>query len=87
MRNHIGDEFAGTVSGVTSFGVFVELPNTVEGLVRLEDMSDDYYVFDDKNMKLIGKHTKKEFKLGDRVKVRVISANKLLRRIDFEMIV
>ena len=86
MNNHIGEIFDGTVSGVTSFGIFVELANTVEGLVRLEDMRDDYYIFDEKNIKLVGKHTKQEFKLGDKVKVKVISANKMLRRIDFEMV-
>ncbi|MBQ9314197.1 MAG: ribonuclease R [Clostridia bacterium] len=86
MQKHIGDEYEGTVSGVTAFGVFVELENTVEGLSRVEEMRDDYYVFDDKNMKLIGKHTGREFKLGDKVKVKCIAANKLLRRIDFEII-
>ena len=86
MQNHIDEEFDGTVSGVASFGVFVELGNTIEGLVRVEDMKDDYYIFDDSNIKLIGKHTRKEFKLGDKVRVRVLSANKMLRRIDFEMI-
>ena len=75
-QNHIGEIFDGTVSGVTSFGIFVELKNTVEGLVRVEEMKDDYYIFDDKNVKLVGKHTKQEFKLGDKVKVKVINANK-----------
>ena len=85
MQNHIGEIFEGTVSGVTSFGMFVELPNTIEGLIRLEDMKDDYYIFDDYNVKLYGKRTNKEYKLGDKVKVKVLSANKMLRRIDFEL--
>ena len=87
MQNHIGEIFEGTVSGVTSFGVFVELPNTIEGLVRVEDIKDDYYTFDEFNVKLIGKQTNNEYKLGDNVKVKVISSNKMLRRIDFEMVV
>lgn len=86
MQKHIGDTFNGTVSGVTSFGIFVELENTVEGLVRLEEMKDDYYIFDDVNVKLVGKRTGKIFKLGDSVNVKVINANKLLRRIDFELL-
>lgn len=86
MQKHIGEIFNGTVSGVTSFGVFVELENTVEGLTRVEEMKDDYYIFDDVSVKLVGKHTGKTFKLGDSVKVKAISANKLLRRIDFEIV-
>jgi len=86
MQKHIGEEFDGTVSGVTSFGVFVELANTVEGLSRVEEMKDDYYQYDEHNMKLIGKHTGKEYRLGDRVRVKCISANKLLRRIDFQLL-
>lgn len=86
MQKHIGEMFKGTVSGVTSFGVFVELENTVEGLVRAEEMKDDYYIFDDVNVKLVGKRTGKTFKLGDSVNVKVINANKLLRRIDFELV-
>lgn len=86
MQKHIGETFNGTISGVTSFGVFVELENTVEGLVRLEEMKDDYYIFDDANVKLVGKRTGKIFKLGDSVKIKVTNANKLLRRIDFELL-
>lgn len=86
MQKHVGEIYDGSISGVTSFGIFVELENTVEGLIRLENMKDDYYVYDENYMRLIGKRTNKIFKLGDRVKVKVVSANKLLRRIDFELI-
>lgn len=86
MQKHVGEIYDGSISGVTSFGIFVELENTVEGLIRLENMKDDYYVYDENCMRLIGKRTNKIFKLGDRVKVKVVSANKLLRRIDFELI-
>ena len=86
MQKHVGEIYDGSISGVTSFGIFVELENTVEGLIRLENIKDDYYVYDENCMRLIGKRTNKIFKLGDKVKVKVVSANKLLRRIDFELI-
>ena len=86
MQKHVGEIYDGSISGVTSFGIFVELENTVEGLIRLENMKDDYYVYDENCMRLIGKRTNKIFKLGDKVQVKVVSANKLLRRIDFELI-
>ena len=86
MQKHVGEIYDGSISGVTSFGIFVELENTVEGLIRLDNMKDDYYVYDENCMRLIGKRTNKIFKLGDKVKVKVVSANKLLRRIDFELI-
>ena len=86
MQKHVGEIYDGSISGVTSFGIFIELENTVEGLIRLENMKDDYYVYDENCMRLIGKRTNKIFKLGDKVKVKVVSANKLLRRIDFELI-
>lgn len=86
MQKHVGEIYDGSISGVTSFGIFVELENTVEGLIRLENMKDDYYVYDENCMRLIGKRTNKIFKLGDKVKVKVVSANKLLCRIDFELI-
>ena len=86
MKERIGEEFQGVISGVTSFGIFVELENTVEGLVRVENMYDDYYVFDENQVSLIGEHTKKIYKLGDKVKVRVLTSDKLSRRIDFELV-
>ena len=86
MQKHVGEIYDGSISGLTSFGIFVELENTVEGLIRLENMKDDYYVYDENCIRLIGKRTNKIFKLGDKVKVKVVSANKLLRRIDFELI-
>ena len=86
MKEHIGETFKGIISGVTSFGMFVELENTVEGLVHVENMNDDYYVFDEYAVSLIGEHTKKVYKLGDKIEVTVLSADKLSRRIEFELI-
>ena len=86
MENHIGEIYEGVVSGITSFGMFVELENTVEGLIRFDDMgSDDYFVFDEDRRILIGEHTKKTYSIGDKVTIRVKYASKLLRYIDFEV--
>ncbi len=86
MEDKIGEEYEGIISSVTSWGIYVELPNTVEGLVHVLDMTDDYYQFDEKTMSLIGEKTKKVYRLGDEVKVKVIDANKEEREIDFEVV-
>jgi ribonuclease R len=85
MSYHIGEEYDGIISSVMSFGLFVELPNTIEGLVHVENMKDDYYIFDEYNVRLIGERTKKIFKIGDKIKVKVLSSDKLLRRVDFQI--
>lgn len=71
MNERIGEEYDGIISSVTGFGIFVELSNTVEGLIRLSELTDDYYVFDEKHLCLIGERTKKIYKLGDEVRVKV----------------
>lgn len=86
MEEHIGEEFDGIISSVTNWGLYVELPNTIEGLVHVLDMTDDYYNFDERTMSLIGERTKKIFRLGDEVRVRVIGASKETREIDFEIV-
>ena len=86
MENKIGEEFEGIVSSVTGFGMFVELENTVEGLVRFDNMnSNEYFIFDEDNKQLIGEHTRKIYKIGDKVKIRVIDASKETRSISFEL--
>ena len=86
MENHIGEVYDGVVSSITSFGMFVELENTVEGLVRFDDMgSNDYFIYDEDRRILIGEHTKKTYSIGDKVTIRVKYASKLLRYIDFEI--
>ncbi len=85
MRNHIGEVYEGVISGVTSFGMFVELPNTVEGLVRVSDMDGDYYVFDEKSMSLIGEITRKSYGLGQRVEIVVSDAQVSPAQIDFRL--
>jgi ribonuclease R len=84
MRQHVGDVFDGTVSGVTSFGLFVLLDRFfVEGLVHVSSLADDYYVFLEEQFALVGEHTRRRFRLGDRLKVQVAAANLEARKIDF----
>ena len=83
MMNHIGEKFTGMISGITKFGIFVKLPNLIEGLIRLEDLKGDYYTFDESTIRLIGKKDKKGYKLGDKLDLVLISANKETRMIDF----
>jgi ribonuclease R len=71
MKDKIGEEYDGIISSVTSFGMFVELPNTIEGLVHISDLSDDYYIYDEKHLCLIGERTKKVYRLGDEVGIKV----------------
>lgn len=85
MEEKIGEEYEGIVSSVTQFGMFVELENTVEGLIRFENLGDEYFVYDEDRKRLIGERSKKEYKIGDKVRIRVISANKMLRQVDFEI--
>ena len=85
MEGKVGEEYEGIVSSVTSFGIFVELQNTIEGLVRFEDLGNEYFIYDEDRKRLIGEKTNKTYKIGDKVKIRVKSASKLLRQIDFEI--
>ena len=86
MMEHIGEEYDGMVNTVTNFGMFIELSNLVEGLVRLDDMTDDYYVYDEETFSLRGTHNKRGYRLGDIVRVRVKAANKEAKTIDFEIV-
>ena len=83
MMDHIGEEFDGMITTVTNFGMFVELSNLVEGLVRLDDLNDDTYMFDEETFSLRGIHNKRGYRLGDKVKVLVKAANKEAKTIDF----
>ena len=86
MAKHIGEEFEGVISGVTEWGFFVELPNTVEGLVRVTELKDDFYQFYEDTYELVGEATNKRYKLGQKVKVVVESTDKLMRTIDFALV-
>ena len=86
MSYHLGEEFEGIISGVTGWGFYVELPNTVEGLVHVNTLRDDYYVFDQENFELRGDMTKKVFRLGQKVRVRVEDADTMLKTVDFVLV-
>ncbi|CAM3901765.1 ribonuclease R [Mesobacillus zeae] len=86
MEDKIGEEYDGMISSVTNFGMFVELPNTIEGLVHVSYMTDDYYRFDDRHFAMIGERTGNVFRIGDEITVRVINVNKDERSIDFEIV-
>ena len=83
MERHIGEEFTGVISGISNYGFYVELPNTVEGMVRLANLDGDYYVFDEEHYELVGERTRKKYKLGQTVKVQVVSVDRYLKTIDF----
>ena len=87
MEKRIGEEYEGIVSSVTSFGIFVELENTVEGLIRFEDLGDEYFIYDEDRKRLIGEKTSKTYKIGDKIAIEVKNASKLLRQIDFKLAV
>lgn len=86
MLERIGEEFEGVISGVTAFGIFVELPNTIEGLVHVSYLTDDYYHYHEKMYALVGERTGKQFRIGDVVQVRVSNVNVDERAIDFEIV-
>ena len=83
MSRHIGEEFDGVISGVTNWGLYVELPNTVEGLIHVNQLQDDYYHFDEEHYELVGEMTRKTYKLGQPIRFMVAGTDKLLRTIDF----
>ncbi|WP_246942554.1 ribonuclease R [Bacillus pinisoli] len=86
MEDKIGEEYDGMISSVTNFGIFVELPNTIEGLVHVSYLTDDYYRYDESSYAMIGERTGNIFRIGDEIQVRVINVNKDERSIDFEIV-
>lgn len=83
MEDKIGNVYDGIISSVTNFGIFVELESTVEGLIRFEDLGDEYFIYNESNRTLIGEKSNKIYKIGDKVKIKVIKASKEAREIDF----
>ena len=83
MQEHIGEEYNGLISGVTSWGIYVELENTVEGMVPLNEIDDDFYEYEEENLRVVGRRTGKIYMLGDEVRVRVIRTDIQARTIDF----
>lgn len=86
MNERIGEVYDGIISSVTGFGIFVELPNTIEGMIRLSELTDDYYVFDERHLCLIGEKTKKVYKLGDEARVKVERVDLDLHEVYFSLV-
>ena len=86
MENKIGNEYNAIISSITKFGMFAQLENTVEGMIRFENMGEkEYFVYDESNKILVGERTGKIYKIGQKIKVEVIGANKLTRTVDFKL--
>ena len=85
MQQFCGEEFDGVISGITKWGIYVELANTVEGLVHVINMTDDHYDYDEVSYQMVGVHTRKAYGLGQKVRVRVLGCDTLSRTIDFEL--
>ena len=85
MSSKIGEKYTGIISSVTNFGIFIELPNTIEGLVHISDLNDDYYVYDEKHLCLVGERRKKVYRLGDEVFIEVVRVDMESHEIYFQI--
>ena len=85
MEQFIGESFTGVISGITTWGIYVELPDTVEGMIRVMSLKDDYYFYDEERYVMVGEHTKKTYQLGETVNVVCVNADRVTRTIDFEL--
>lgn len=85
-EEHLGETAEGIISGITNYGMYVELPNTVEGMIRLSDLTDDYYRFDEENYRLVGERTYQVYQLGQKVEIMIHRVDKLLKTIDFLLV-
>ena len=83
MERHIGVVYDGVISGINNYGFYVELPNTVEGMVRLSELHGDYYSFDETRYELVGEHSRRKFKLGQQIRIQVVSVDRFMKTIDF----
>ncbi len=85
MQDHVGEIYPGVISGVTDWGIYVELENKIEGMVPISEIDDDFYIFDEKNYALVGKHSQRKFQLGDEVKVKIWRTNLEKKQLDFRL--
>lgn len=85
MERFIGKEMEGVISGITTWGMYVELPNTVEGMIRVTSLTDDYYYYDEEHYVMVGEHTRRTYKLGEKIKIVVAGVDQLTKTIDFEL--
>jgi ribonuclease R len=87
LERHLGDIFKGIISGITEYGLYVEITKyLIEGMVRLRDLKDDYYILDERNHQLIGRRRRKTYRIGDKVKVKVFKLDKEKKWIDFQLV-
>jgi exoribonuclease R len=87
MLSRMGENFTGMISGVTGWGIYVEIDgNKCEGMVRLETMRDDHYIFDEDRMCLTGKRSGQEYHFGDKITIRVVGADLMKRQLNFELV-
>jgi ribonuclease R len=85
MQNHIGEIYSGVISGVTDWGLYVELENKIEGMIPIRELDDDFYIFDEKQYTLKGRHKNKVYRLGDEIKVKIWRTNLERKQIDFRL--
>lgn len=85
MEKHIGEQYQGVISGITSWGIYVELPNTVEGMIAVSALEEDYFYYDEAAYEMVGRETGKKFKLGEILQVQVSGVNEMNRTIDFKL--
>ena len=83
MEDHIGELYEGVISGITQWGIYVELPNTVEGLIHVSTLSGDFYYYDEETYEMVGKDTGRTYKLGERITVQVKGVDRLVGTVDF----
>ena len=87
LKNHLGDEFSAIISGITNFGIFVKITDILaEGLIKLRDLDDDYYMHDEKKYAIIGKRTNKQYRLGDKIHVKLIRIDEERTELDFTIV-
>ncbi len=86
MKDHVGEIYDGTISGITDWGIYVELENKIEGMISLHGLDDDFYIFDEKNYAIIGRHTQKKYQLGDPIKIEVWRTNLERKQLDFRLV-
>ena len=87
MSRRIGEEYEGVISGITAYGMYVELPNTVEGMVHVSNMRDDYYHYDGDHYEMVGEKTGNVYRLGQKVRILVENTDKINRTIDFSIVI
>ena len=85
MSERIGNVYPGVISSITNWGMYVELPNTIEGMIHVTALKDDYYYYDEEKYIMVGRDTKREFSLGQKITIKVVGTDKLKRTVDFEL--